>query len=84
MSASLPLVCERDIWREENPHHPRAVRVVSVRSESVFIHRVKWMDSIGWIKPKRAPTREVQRIRFDGRLYGYSLIDRPTSEASQL
>lgn len=68
----------QDIWRELHPDHPRYVRVVSVGAESVWIHRVEKDDALGWIRPKHAPTREAQRIRFDGRSYGYELVERST------
>lgn len=67
-----------DIWRELHPAHTRYVRVVFVDDESVRIHRVEWDEHHRWIRPRRAPTRGAQRIRFDGRAYGYELVERST------
>lgn len=81
MTETVPTPLVGDIWKEVQPDEPRYsptryVRVVQVGNHSVFIHRVVKDERLGWVTPKRAPRREAQRVRFDGRRYGYTLVER--------
>lgn len=65
-----------DIWKELHPDHPRFVCVASVGDDEVRIYRVEKDPAGHWHRPKHAPARRAARIRFDGRRYGYGLVER--------
>lgn len=62
-----------DIWQEQDPRHPRFVRVTRVTATSVLIHEVLPREGGDFERAPRAVERYAQLKRFNGKRSGYAL-----------
>lgn len=78
----LPTPLVDDIWQEQDPRHPRFVKVIRVGTKGAFIQAVELDIVNGWLPVKNeftgrdAPIRESQLKRFNGKRSGYKLYER--------